>query len=205
MNISELYFLNSIIDDEDIPFISRPSANEVSMLVNDAIKEGLINKRVLANEDQFTEDGARLTRRLMQYKEATKHVLIDNLAMGIIDDTQAVVIIFNPLDGVYNVILADSSDRVGQIVESIPLFHHEKPSIGTEVAEPKSVDKDQLEQLFDLGPDNHFRLTLHQAHIWTDELFIFDQGHFYRYDYDAQTLFQESESSIIDCLHDRMA
>jgi len=201
MNLNEMYFLNSILDDKDILFIPRPPDSEMSMLLLDAVKDGLIKKGLLKSETEFTDEGIRYARRLLNFKEAKKHVRIDNIILGINDQSESVMIIYNPLFEDYDIRVVDSANSAEQIVESIPFFNYGETS-----AQGDSINLgfEDFQKRFKLNLWNHFRLSVWQEHISKDEIYFLNENTLYRYDCIAETLYQECKQHILNCLAERM-
>jgi len=202
MRSSEIYFLNSALDDAEIPFIPTPPAHEMSMLMIDAVKNSLIQKGLLKNEAEFTNEGVRQTRLLQNYKSAIKHIQINNLSIGILSEIEAVIVAYNPVLKDYSIKLVDCTNIVDQIIESIPFLSIEDNRKEEDLHDTSTLE---VQEKYMLNPWNHLRITVWQESAIDDELFFWHEGRYYRYDCTAGSLHKESKQFIVDCLSERTA
>lgn len=61
MNIKEIYVLNRALDGKDIPFMPSFKDMNISEIMIEAIKDGMINKGLLTNYQEFSIEGLKVT------------------------------------------------------------------------------------------------------------------------------------------------
>ena len=125
MNVNEIYVLNRALDGKDIPFMPTYKSLGISELMINAIKDGLVERGLLKNYNEFTETGIRITEHIRRYKKAKKHVKIDNLLIGIESETESIIIMWNPLFEEYAVSVIDSAMGAEQVAESYDFLAEE--------------------------------------------------------------------------------
>ena len=76
MTLNELYVLNSAIDGQDIYSIPAFSENRLSQMSFDLIKESMIEKGYLEDNNTLSLQGASEVRRIEQFKKAIKYISI---------------------------------------------------------------------------------------------------------------------------------
>ena len=202
MNIKEIYVLNRALDGEDIPFMPSFKTLGISDLVASAIKDGMITRGLLESYDEFTEDGLRITDRIRRYKEAEKHVKIDNLLLGIVDEGQSILILWNPLLEEYSVRVVDSTMGAQQVAEGYGFLAEESDAAADS---EESLGYDEFTERFTLDLDNSFELSAESGGTVSKEIFFRADGQLYVYDCDAQILYSKSRENILSVLEERMS
>jgi hypothetical protein len=201
MNVREVYVLNRALDGEDIQFMPTYKSLGISELMVNAIKDGLIERGLLKSYDEFTEVGIRITNRIRRYKEAKKHVKIDNLLIGIESETESIIIIWNPLFEEYAINVIDSAMSAEQVAETYEFLNEEA------VETNKGNEKlDYFEFLKKINPDSQssFRLSTSFMGVKSEEIYCKANGELFIYDCIANTLCAKSKKDILACLKERM-
>jgi len=201
MNIKEIYVLNRALDGEDIVFLPSFTKLNMSELTISAVKDGLISRDWLKSYNEFTEDGFRITDYIRRYKEANKHVKLDNLYIGLHDDGDAICIIYNPLFEEYAVDVFDGSMGATQIIESYAFVSEQS---GADEHRKEELEYAVLAGMFRLDSENSFTFCSSSAETVTEELYFWADGQLYVYDFVEGTLSAISKQDILSSLNERM-
>jgi len=201
MNIRELYVLNRALDGEDIAYIPSFKKLGISEFMVSAIKDGMIERGLLKSYGEFTDDGVRITDRIRRYKEAKKHIRIDNLMIGVVDSNESILILWNPLLNEYSVRVIDTSMGTAQIIESYEFLADNTNEAGDDKEE---LSYDELQKRFDLNSDNSFRISSLTNGEKSDEIYFRSESGLYVFNCLTNVLYAKNKKDILDNLDKRM-
>ena len=201
LNIKEIYVFNRALDGKDLVFMPLFKELEISDMVVDAVKEGMIKKGLLKTHGEFTELGLMVAGRLHRYKEAKRHVKIDNLLIGIANEKESILLLWNPLFKEYSIRVVNGEMGGKQISESYDFLMEEadepKGNIGELISDE---DKDML----NVEVTDSFRLSSSFAGNKSEEVYFKKNNILYIYDCLGQILSSESKQNILSILDERM-
>ncbi|MCL2253812.1 MAG: DUF5081 family protein [Lachnospiraceae bacterium] len=198
MTIQEIFILNSILDGKEICFLPELSEIKMTEPLDHAIKDSLIRKGFLENRDQLTEQGFLITRRLMNYKAASKYIKIMSLSIGILNSEEAVMI--NQLSKKeYDITVIDIRDITHQFLETFD-FLNDAPNSKT--MEEIKIRADKLEKTYNFK-NNYFELQTKIYQTGTEEAYFRADNQLYMYDYKRRLLYPKSHADIINLLKER--
>ncbi len=178
MNINELYMLNRALDGKDILFLTTYKSLNISALMTDAVKERMIRKGLLSKCNEFSEHGLILTNRLLKYKQARKHIKLNHLFIGIINEKESVLIQWYPFLLEYTINMINSMMITSQIVESYDFLSREalkcnhvlKECTLEELTDTYNLSSD----FFHLGTQSMGNNTAEIYFRFEDKLFVYD-------------------------------
>lgn len=202
MNIKEIYVLNRALDGKDIPFMPSFKDMNISEIMIEAIKDGMINKGLLTNYQEFSIEGLKVTDRLRRYKEAKKHIKLNRMLMGLESETQSVVIFWNPIFKEYSISVIKTTMGAEQIAENYDFLTDD---IKDESDYSETLEYDEFTKKFTLDYKANFRLTSQFANTKKDEVFFKADGKLYVYDCLEQVLHSTSRKNIVNILKERMS
>ena len=202
MNIKEIYVLNRALDGKDILYMPSFRNLGISEIMISAIKDGMIKRGLLKNYTEFTDEGIRIADRIRRYKSAKKHMRIDNLLIGVINEKESILILWNPLLAEYSIRLIDSSMGTDQICEGYGFLSEE--SNETDCAEVK-LSYNELLAKFIIDSNNSFRLSTNVNGKKSDEIYFKADSRLYVYDYLKNNLYLKNKSDILGNLSERMS
>ncbi|NLM58367.1 MAG: DUF5081 family protein [Clostridium sp.] len=202
MNIKEIYVLNRALDGKDIPFMPSFKDMNISEIMIEAIKDGMINKGLLTNYQEFSIEGLKVTDRLRRYKEAKKHIKLNRMLMGLESETQSVVIFWNPIFKEYSISVIKTAMGAEQIAEN---YNFLTDDIKDESDYSETLEYDEFAKKFTLDYKANFRLTSQFANTKKDEVFLKADGKLYVYDCLEQVLHSTSRKNIVNILKERMS
>jgi len=203
MKLIEIFILNRALDGEDI--FSLPSFSTIyisDMLISDA-KDELVEKGILSDHDSFTDEGARLAKRMSDFKLAKKYVQFEGATFGIIENNIGVLLSGSGL-GDYDFMAIDISNSVSQMFELFPFLKQDYESGEVEEMEMEFED---LAIKYDIAEGNSLRIKTadnSQGYI-TDEVFFESGAKLYLYDSNAKMLKTIDSTGIRLLLEERMA
>ena len=157
MNIYEIYVINRALDGNDIFTLPSFSKLNISNFMIDDIKNVLIKKQILENNSTFTKTGISLTNRLRMFKQAEKHIQIGNIALGVLDKNESILLHYNPLLKEYEIEIMDSTDLADQMT-SFYSFLKPDSTADTVPVEEVRMTTQEFNKAFTLDEDSHFRI-----------------------------------------------
>ncbi|MCL1851531.1 MAG: DUF5081 family protein [Peptococcaceae bacterium] len=199
MTLKELYYFNGVLDGKDLEFIPRP---QMSRVLAQSVKQGLTEQGWLKSATELSEKGLRLVRLIQRYKEAPKHILVDNMVFGVLNNNESIMILHNPFYEEYTIQLVKGSDSTREILKDYTFLQEAENAAA---AEPVMIPKDQFENTFELNTNNHLRLQIRHEAGHSSEVYFLSQGILYRYDYDNQILCREDKAETLRGLTARLA
>lgn len=206
MNIYEIYVLNRALDGKDIFALpSFTKLNAPNFMIDD-IKNVLNKKGILESEDTFTADGLSLTNRLRLYKEAEKHIQIENVTMGIINETESVLLLYNPLFHEYKIEVIDSTDMTGQLA-SFYSFLAPEETVKTEETAPEEeirMSSKEFNETFTLNEENHFHMLTQDKDKRRDEVYFLSNGKYYVFNAINGILSSRNYKDLMSQVEERM-
>ncbi|HOQ37207.1 MAG TPA: DUF5081 family protein [Acetivibrio sp.] len=202
MNIKEIYVLNRALDGKDILFMPSFKEFNMSEIMIEAIKDGMIKKGLLINNHEFSKEGLKVTDRLRRFKEAKKHIKLNRMLIGIENETQSIVIFLNPVFKEYSVSVIKTSMGAEQIAENYDLLAED---VKDESDYSESLEYSEFTKKFSLDYKTNFRLTSQFANTKKDEVFLKADGKLYVYDCLEQVLHSTSRKNIVNILKERMS
>ena len=205
MNINELYVLNRAIDGKDIFSLPALSELKISDFLVESIKDGLIKKGILESYETFTKEGAIITNRLRLFKEAKKHVIINDISVGVINEDESVVFIYNPLIDDYKFIKIDTSEATMQIFETCGFFPNMDKTNKINSDKRIVLSRNDFSKKYYLESDNSLRLIAKSQDTVVDEVYFCADGKQYVYDYNENVLYEKTYEGIISHLSGRMS
>ena len=205
MTLKEIFVLNRALDGKDV--YSLPPFKELHMseVLSDAVKDSLIEHGLLESYDEFTMDGIRITKRILDFKNAPKYVHIDDMVIGLLDDNLGIMLQKDYFDETYNFTLIDVSDSTSQILKSYDFLREKYPE---QPLEEVQFDYDSLAENFEIEDTNSMRIvTLNSANKRekTDEIIFSSDNQLYLYDYAKKMLYSKNPNEITEVLRERMA
>lgn len=201
MNIKEIYVLNRALDGEDILYMPSFQSLGISEIMISAIKDGMIKRGLLKNYDEFTDEGVRVTDRIRRYKIAKKHIRIDNLLIGVVDEKESILILWNPLLNEYSIRMVESFMGTNQISESYGFLAEDSDE--ADICEEMIIHRELLKK-FHIDSNNSFRLSATIKEQKTDEIYFKSDNRLYIYDYLACILYSKNKAEVLDNLNERM-
>jgi hypothetical protein len=202
MNIKEIYVLNRALDGKDIPFMPSFKELNISEIMIEAIKGGMIKKGLLTNYNEFSKEGLKITNRLRRYKEAKKHTKLNRMMMGLESDTQSVVIFWNPIFQEYSISVIKTDMGAEQIAENYDFLTED---VKDEADYSESLEYEKFKKKYIVDHKTNFRLTSQFANSKKDEIFFKADGKLYVYDCLEQILHSTSRKNIVNILKERMS
>lgn len=202
MNIKEIYILNRALDGKDIPFLPTYNSLKISNLMVDAIKDGMMKKGFLVSPSEFSDLGIAKTKLLLKYKQAKKHIKINNLCLGVINESKSVLIKWNQLFKEYSISMINSTMGANQIKESYDFLNHitKYTDEQTEI-----ISFNDLKNVHDLSSKaNFFNLTTTHNGLKTNEIYFESKNKLYIYDLSREILEAFSQKDILNKLNERM-
>ena len=201
MNVKEIYVLNRALDGEDIRFMPPYKTLGISGLMIDAIKDGLVERGVLKSYNEFTDAGLRIIERIRRYKEAKKHVKIDNLMIGVESESESIMIMWNPLFEEYAVSVIDNAMGAKQIAECYEFLTEDANETNNG---EEGLNYFEFSEKINPDPEFSFRLSTSFMGVMSEEIFCKANGKLYIYDCLANILCAKSKKDILACLEERM-
>jgi len=199
MTIQEIFVFNQILDGQEICFLPELSEVKITEPLDHAIKDSLIRKGFLENRDRLTEQGFLITRMLMDYKTASKHIKIMSLSIGISNSEEAVMI--NKLsEKEYDIAVIDIKDITTQLLETFDFLNNASDS---KTLEEIKIRADKLEKIYNYE-SNYFKLQTKFNQTSTDEAYFLADNQLYMYDYKRRLLYPKSQIDIINVFKERL-
>jgi len=203
MTANEIYVLNRALDGRDIYSLPPLAGLGLSEVLITSVKDKLIQKNVLKDHDSFTDIGVVLTNRLLQFKNAKKHISIGTVKIGTTDDSEGTLLIYNPYLDAYKIETADLSTCVKQIISAYKFLencNNENP-----VEAVWEMDINSVKDKYKFDSSNSFMLTTHSAEKSdTKELFFKSNNALYIYDCVAEILKLKSRAGALEFLAERI-
>jgi hypothetical protein len=203
MNIYEIYVINRALDGNDIFTLPSFSKLNISNFMIDDIKNVLIKKQILENNSTFTKTGISLTNRLRMFKQAEKHIQIGNIALGVLDKNESILLHYNPLLKEYEIEIMDSTDLADQMT-SFYSFLKPDSTADTVPVEEVRMTTQEFNEAFTLDEDSHFRMLIQDKDKKRDEIYFISDGKYYVYDMISYILNSLSHSKLMSLLKERM-
>lgn len=200
MNIKEIYILNRALDGQDIPFLPAYKSLDISELTIDSIKEGMVRKGLLASHSEFSNFGILIASRLLKYKKAKKHIKLNNLYIGMLNDTESILIQWNPPLQEYSIDLIINISAVNQIAERYEFLTE---NLDEPDEQPKELSFDELNTRYNLS-SHSFRLSTLSGRDRTDEIYFKSDNKLYIYDFMTHVLQPINRQNIIIMLSERI-
>lgn len=198
MTLQELFILNDILDSQNICYLPSFLSLKMTEEIYSAAKDSLIEKGLLKNYDRLTEQGALITKRLKEYKEAKKYVQVMSLSYGIVDDDKA-ILISQLKEGDYDIKLTDISNAANQFLDAFTFLKNAPNSKADTII---SIDEEKLKKEYRFN--QHFRLKTKVENNKTDELYFISNSQLYIYDHYKQTLSAMSCGDIVNLFKERL-
>jgi hypothetical protein len=203
MNIYEICVINHALDGKDIFALpSLAKLNIPTFMIAD-IKNELIKKGILESESTFTEKGVNLTNRFRLFKQAEKHIQIGNIAMGIQDKNESILLLYNPLFNTYKIEVMDSMDMVGQLVSFYRFLTPEETNEFVSEEDVRMSSKEFYEN-FTLDEEGHFHMLVQDEDRKRDEVYFLSDMKYYVYDTINSILNCKSYKNLICQVEERM-
>ncbi len=203
MNIYEIYVLNRALDGNDIFTLPSFSKLNISNFMIDDIKNVLIKKQILESDSTFTERGMSLTNRLCLFKQAEKHIQIGNIAMGVLDKKESILLLYNPMFKEYEIEVIDSTDIADQLA-SFYSFLNPDGTAETVPEEDVRMTNQEFIEAFTLDEESYFRMLIQDKDKKRDEIYFFSDGKYYVYDMISCILNSRSHNKLLSLLRERM-
>ena len=89
LNIHEAYLISRLLDSNPV-FSLKPPSNV--LLLHESAIASLIDKDILSDRDTFTDDGAMLAKRIIDYKSCQKYLKLNDMSFGLVDETQSILL-----------------------------------------------------------------------------------------------------------------
>ena len=206
MTLNELYVLNSAIDGQDIYSIPAFSENRLSQMSFDLIKESMIEKGYLEDNSTLSLQGASEVRRIEQFKNAKRYIMILDLTIGCIDEEKGILLnIKNEID--YNFSLINVKEVVNILIEVFPDLLTNDGLEDTKSVSSKYVNPRQLLTDYPVKAETSFTLKIfnNNSSENTNEFYFLSNGKKYYYDCDKHILYEKNSKELksIICLRIR--
>ncbi len=207
MNLREIYVLNLALDQKNIFMLPDFGELNMSNLLVDAVSEVLVRKGLLESENTFTSEGMKITKRILDYKKATKYVKLGSLVIGYCNRENGVVLKRYQQDD-YAFERIDLKDQFHQLCIAYP-FLQQKSGKSPTSALPTQMQMtfSDVVQKYALTIDNCAYLstfTVEKRHC-TNEIIFSQSENLYVYDRDSQYLKQTTTLALHKLLQERMA
>ncbi len=201
MNVNELYILNRSLDGQEIPFVKYQDTLGIRGVMIDIVKDGMISKGILRNYYEFSEYGIKITNRLRRYKNAKKHIKINHLAIGIVSESESILLFWNPLLKEY------SMDEISGGLDGEEIAH----GLGLlEKNTTNSLDNAELfsSQEWNMGlsqlKSNRIKLLVAEGKLYREEIYFFANEQSCVFDCLSNISYPMSQENIIIKFNERM-
>lgn len=203
MNIHEVYLINWLIDKNPVFSLIPPPR---AALLHQAAIKSLLAKRLLLDPEHFSDEGAMIAKRLADYKSASKYVKLGDVTMGLLDNSQCVVLRRSRVVEDYTFERVDISESADQLLESYAFIKSAMESVSS--ADETLIDENSVKENFKLGYTNCVYLstiTITNPAVIINELIFASDGQLYLYDRDRKSLSKKDQSQIREIFKERMA
>lgn len=197
MTLNELYVLNSAIDGQDIYSIPAFSENRLSQMSFDLIKESMIEKGYLEDNNTLSLQGASEVRRIEQFKKAIKYISILDLIIGCIDEEKGILLnIKNDIE--YNFSLINVKEVINILIEVFPDLLTNDGLEDTKSVSSKYVNPRQLLTDYPVKAETSFTLKIfnNNSSENTNEFYFLSNRKKYYYDCDKHILYEKNSKEL---------
>ncbi len=185
MTDKEIYVINRALDGKDIYMLPSLQELRLSELLIEGVKERLIIKGILTNFDELTIQGVSKIKMLKTYKEAEKYVTINNITIGLAQNKQGVMLMYNPLYKKYKLEYVNIDNIVDDIVDTYKFFLEGASEY--EEAE-KEISSIEMEKEFDLGNSLYLKIEDNKGQKTIECKLFCHNNCIYVYDYTTNVL-----------------
>lgn len=202
MTYYEIYVLNRALDGKGIYSISSFKDLSFSELMIQEIKEELINKKILEDYDQLTEEGVKQLTLISHFKTANKYIQIAGLTISCIDDKRGILLQQNKHR--YRFTLIDLEHSLEQIIEVYPFIKSLQSPTPTKRID--GIGFDSIIRNYDLDYQNSFILSTYEKTTkkTATDLFFYSTNQLYRYDGNKKKFYETNHQDVIQVLEERM-
>lgn len=188
MKEKELQILNLALGGEKIHGLGEETQQTFSKPVVQMVKESLMKKGLLKNENEFTEQGIQLAIQLMQYQKAYKYIHVAHAIIGCYGKENA--ILFVKGGGAEYSLYRDKRSRIIEtLLEQFLVNVSEERNAADKEYEEK-IPFNVLLKKYELHRNNHLYLREVRADgTKSGYLFLKDEGRSYCYDIEKEILY----------------
>jgi len=204
VKLDEVFIFNSALDGKDIPFFSSFSTLNMSRLLAEEVMDSLIAMGYLETREEFTLDGARLAKMILDYKEAERYIQIDNLVIGVKEDGSCILLEKNIFEEDYLFSRVELTDGIDQLLGTYEFL---QGAYTVEPAEGIEFEQDKLFESFDIKAVECLQMVTANAFGGkkTDEIIFTTKGKLYLYDCKGEMLYSKTSAEIKEVLNERLA
>lgn len=200
----ELCVLNKALDGKDVFSLPPFSTLLISDLLASALKELLIAKGLLADQNTFTDMGVIMTNRLRLFKQAQLHIRVGNVAIGVQSEQESILLVYNPVLSAYKLVVAETADCFNQVVTAYAFLRDAQDEEGSDPDETP-VGLDKVIRQFGVKHENSFVFIREQDNKRIAEELYFSSGNrLYVYDCIGKMFHSKRREEIINHLCERM-
>lgn len=201
MTDKEIYVINRALDGKDIYMMPPLQKLGLSEVLIQGVKEQLIINGILVNFNEFTTNGVLITKKLKAYKDAYKYVTINNITIGIGQDKQNVMLMYNPLYEDYKIEYVNIDNMIDDLISTYKFLEE---CIGEYEEAEKEISLKELENEFDLGRSLYFK-TKDDRNQKSIEYKVFSHNNcIYVYDYKSNTLKKRMSKNVIKMIREEI-
>lgn len=206
MTLNELHVLNLAIDDR--PMVSIPGWDKVDLspLLVDSVKESLIEKGLFANMHSLTSEGAKIAKRILDYKNAYKYVKTGVVTVAFVNENSGISVVRYP-GGDLDIYRVDITHFIDSLMQSHPFFDEEP---GEPFDEGMAMSFDKLASEHVLNHNNSvyiatLRLVTEEGKaVLTNDYFFYNCGQHYYYNRYKQMLYKVAPTNIRELLAEKV-
>jgi hypothetical protein len=200
MTIHEIFVFNKMLGGHSSLY-SLPQLADMKMTATafETVLTIMVNRGLLKNFREFTDEGILIAKRIKDYKEAIKYIRIRDLSLGVIDQTKAVMI--KPCsDFDYVIELLAIDDIVDHVLRTFSFIDRATTAKTLdEVALPAA----QFKRAFTLPP-NCLQLRTKAGDVITNEQYFMSDQQLYTYDRAKEIIYPQSREDTIKRLIERL-
>lgn len=197
MNKQDVFVLNRAIDGKQIYGMPDFANMNISTLLVDVYKEGMIRRGILADKGNLTLEGARIVSCMKEYKESKKYISFNNVVIGKKDTGKAITLLYNPLYDEYKFVRTKLTDGYDDILELYPFFENIEESKKILVRE---MNFDEYKSEYGDAKKNILNLKVYEDEVEKVFVLFVRNGKAFLYCKNDGYLFIVGKNEIIDLI-----
>lgn len=204
INVKEIYVLNLALGGNQIFSLPSFSDMKISNLLASAIVDSLIAKKILIDEETFSEEGLKLVKKIDDFKKSTKYIKFGSFIFGLSNNNTAVLLTRNFSGDKFSFERIDMTNSVSELLEEYPFLDLDDSENVDSYSE--NITYDDLISKYNLNVDNSIYLStfiVTEAKT-TDEIIFYNNNKLYLYDRKNNLLEQKNCNQIKELLNERL-
>ena len=199
MKLEHIYILNRALDGKDIFSMPSFAALEMSGMTISMYKDAMVEDGLLESHASFTDEGLRVAKAILGFKDAKKYISILDIVFGLIDEEAAVMLERTGKE--YRFTVVDTAGAAAQLTGAYGFLSLPCDSWGHGMP----VSPEELLQMYNLDSKNSFSLVTEKDGAVTKEIVFTDGEGAFVYDCVEGLLYQKGEGGMKALLEERMA